>query len=78
MEPNYKLRFFVNGTMVRSSNLSSSLNNLVFTPDDWASFGNISTDSGYPYEGNIDDIAMWSRKLSDVEVAIMYSEGRSS
>lgn len=76
--PNYKLRFFINGNMVRASSLSTSLNNLVFAPDDWVSFGNISTDSDYPYEGNIDDIAMWPRKLTDEEVVSVYAEGRSN
>jgi len=77
VDPNYRLRFFVNGTMVRSSTLIADLDNLVFAPDDWASFGNTSTASDYPYEGNIDDIAMWPRKLTDAEVASLYVEGRS-
>ena len=79
VSPNYTLRFFINGTMVRESKLSSSLNNLVFAPDDWASFGNSSTGiDDFPYEGNIDDMAMWPRKLTDAEVAAIYAEGRSS
>lgn len=76
--PNYKLRFFVNGTMVRSSNLATSLNNLVFAPDDWASFGNVSSGANFPYEGNMDDMAMWPRKLGDDEVVSIYLRGRSN
>lgn len=78
VSPNYNLRFFVNGNMVRSSNMSSKFNNLVFASDDWASFGNASANIDYPYEGNVDDIAMWSRKLTDEEVASIYAEGRSN
>ena len=71
-------QIYVNGIKVQGWIWPLNYKLLTFGPTEWTSIGNVSTDSVYPYEGNLDDIAIWSRTLSAQEVAEIASAGRAN
>lgn len=48
-----------------------------FSPSHYVTFGNHpNPSSSYPFDGNIDDLALWSRTLSPGEISAIYRGGR--
>lgn len=69
---------YVNGVAVYQIDAP---NNFSFNLDEWVSFGNYSDsnpENSAPFEGNLDDIALWSRPLSSNEVLLIFQNGRIS
>lgn len=72
-----RLRFYVNGVMVKDQHVSETFAPLVFTSAQWVTVGNI-TYSNFPWGGHVDDIALWPRTLSAAEVAAIHAGGRNN
>ena len=72
-------RYYINGVEVYSFHWSSSHTPLAFAASDWMSVANMSstqTSENAPFNGNMDDVAVWTRTLSASEVGRIYSQGR--
>lgn len=69
---------YINGIEIYEGWFVATYAPLSFGPTEWTSIGNVSTDSLYPWEGNVDDMAIWSRTLSVAEIKEIYDAGRAT
>lgn len=71
-----KVTIYVNGVPVEQV-VASSAGIPSFSPSHYVTFANhANPSSNFDFDGNIDDIALWSRTLSPGEVSAIYQGGR--
>lgn len=66
---------FLNGVLAMTQQWNSSVSNLVFSQNHALSFGSGLPDRTTYFDGNVRDMAAWSRVLSPAEIAAIHRDG---